>query len=51
MLQLLLNVCKHVNHRDNEKRTPLHLAVLRNQPLYAEILLRSGADSSVTLLH
>ncbi|CAF0747482.1 unnamed protein product [Rotaria sp. Silwood1] len=46
VLQLLLPLCKKVNYRDNEKRTPLHVAVLLNRPIYVNILLQWQADIS-----
>ncbi|CAF2588467.1 unnamed protein product [Rotaria sp. Silwood2] len=46
VLQILLPLCKKVDHRDNEKRTPLHVAVLLNRPIYIDILLQWGADIS-----
>ncbi|CAF1120790.1 unnamed protein product [Rotaria sordida] len=52
VLRLLLPLCKKVDHRDNEKRTPLHVAVLYNQLIYVDILLQSGADiSAKSVLH
>ena len=49
MVELLLNQCRKVDREDNEKRTPLHLAVLLNRPTYVTILLRAGANSSVMI--
>jgi len=39
-----LSLYKQFDYRDNEQRTPLHVAVLLNRKTFIRILLESGAD-------
>lgn len=47
----LLELFKKRDYRDNDARTPLHLAVFHNRSAYVRRLLDSGADITVNELH
>ena len=47
----MLNLGADVNDRDDEDRTPLHLAVKNNRYLYAKTLIERGADLMVENIH
>ncbi|XP_053738004.1 B-cell lymphoma 3 protein [Synchiropus splendidus] len=44
LLQLLISANKDLDIYNNLRQTPLHLAVITQQPAMVEILLRAGAD-------
>lgn len=49
IVHLLIRTLKaHVNHTDDEGRTPLHLAVMRNRYVYADYLIEHKADVTVS---
>jgi ankyrin repeat protein len=49
LLSFLISESKvEVNHTDDQDRTALHLAVMKNKYLYAALLIESGAKLEVS---